>query len=427
MLLVVEPDRYAEAAGVLREANSSAADAATNLLRALVHGHGIAGEGTGPRIWSACYDDAARRLARRIGLLVEALGNTALLVQASGANHAGADEAMPPSRPTASTRDVHVPALPTVYGGQHGVPHHWDRYAAHLDGLTWPGADTHALWTLVDAWAQAATRLGDLDGLPAQAAGLVEPTRSPEIPYVTEVCTRLGQRIADAADDCLTLASGIRDYADALTQAHADLDNLISAGDAGADLDHVTDRMTDRLRALDAELPGLSPQTRYGGDTGWLAAVATAGLVIAAFDVLPATLPALDTHRVTAAMLRDWERTTNSHTIRKHVGRTDAQLAERLRAQPTINAASTFATVDQAVRCINRVLARHDDEVTRWLESGSNKPKRLTLTTEPIGRVAHRDGSITPGVKVITLLVRDSTTPLGYRVQTAYLARKGAK
>jgi hypothetical protein len=55
------------------------------------------------------------------------------------------------------------------------------------------------------------------------------------------------------------------------------------------------------------------------------------------------------------------------HTLARHVGRTDAELQERLRREPNISAASTYRDRIAAERVVARALAENHARVDQWL------------------------------------------------------------
>jgi len=54
------------------------------------------------------------------------------------------------------------------------------------------------------------------------------------------------------------------------------------------------------------------------------------------------------------------------HTLTRHVGRTDAELADRLRREPQISAASTWTDRDAAERAVGAALASADGKLASW-------------------------------------------------------------
>ncbi|MDK0521277.1 RNase A-like domain-containing protein [Streptomyces sp. ML-6] len=88
----------------------------------------------------------------------------------------------------------------------------------------------------------------------------------------------------------------------------------------------------------------------------------------------------------------------NSHTVNKHVGLTDEQLAQRLRddlkkgprpgteweyGQPMVARASAFKDIDSAQRMTQYTIDANQDSIDRWIERQPKKGERLDI------RVAH--------------------------------------
>jgi Bacterial CdiA-CT RNAse A domain len=85
------------------------------------------------------------------------------------------------------------------------------------------------------------------------------------------------------------------------------------------------------------------------------------------------------------------------HTLVRHVGRSDADLKERLRREPSISAASTYSDRVIAERVVARALARNRARVDQWLARPGSRPN-LTLdyrgdAKESIGRSLSRRNS----------------------------------
>jgi hypothetical protein len=76
------------------------------------------------------------------------------------------------------------------------------------------------------------------------------------------------------------------------------------------------------------------------------------------------------------------------HTLKKHVGRTDDQLRQRLQDEPRISAASTWTDRATAEQALGAALAQNQDRINRWLDRSGNRPN-LVLdydSARPIGR-----------------------------------------
>jgi filamentous hemagglutinin len=109
------------------------------------------------------------------------------------------------------------------------------------------------------------------------------------------------------------------------------------------------------------------------------------------------------------------------HTIARHIGQTDADLAARLAAEPGISGASSFTNRAVAESALSDTLAAKQADITAWL-SGTNP--RLTLNNtlpDSVGRSLAR-GAAGPvdasGVRVV--LQRDTSLPTGYRIVTGF-------
>ena len=82
------------------------------------------------------------------------------------------------------------------------------------------------------------------------------------------------------------------------------------------------------------------------------------------------------------------------HTLARHVGRTDADLARRLREQPGISAASTYPDRDTAETVVGATLERQRGRVEAWSRRAGRRPN-LALRYRgdprtPIGRSLRR-------------------------------------
>ncbi|ANP48253.1 hypothetical protein J2Z21_003766 [Streptomyces griseochromogenes] len=82
----------------------------------------------------------------------------------------------------------------------------------------------------------------------------------------------------------------------------------------------------------------------------------------------------------------------NSHGVDKHVGKTDAQLAQRLRDQTNIPAASTFDNLADAQKYTQLCIDKKQDEIRDYLNSGPPyHPPNMPFTYhEPKGPVTGR-------------------------------------
>lgn len=113
------------------------------------------------------------------------------------------------------------------------------------------------------------------------------------------------------------------------------------------------------------------------------------------------------------------------HTLARHVGRTDAELAERLRRQPDISAASTYPDRETAELVVGAALARERDRIASW-RRGSGRRPNLALRFRgdprgpPIGRSVRRGRARPePCIDAVVVLRRDDRRD-GFCVLTSY-------
>src|SRR5205823_7736365 len=82
------------------------------------------------------------------------------------------------------------------------------------------------------------------------------------------------------------------------------------------------------------------------------------------------------------------------HTLARHVGRTDAQLAERLRRERTISAASTYTDRSTAERAVGAALAASARQLSAWERRSGRRPNLvlhyLNRGGLPLGRALAR-------------------------------------
>ncbi len=80
------------------------------------------------------------------------------------------------------------------------------------------------------------------------------------------------------------------------------------------------------------------------------------------------------------------------HVLRKHVGRTDDELHERLEHERNISGASTYTDRATAEHAIGAAIAQSQDRIQRWLNRSGGHPN-LVLdydSGQPLGRTLNR-------------------------------------
>ena len=116
---------------------------------------------------------------------------------------------------------------------------------------------------------------------------------------------------------------------------------------------------------------------------------------------------------------RDEER--GGHTLKKHVGRTDAELAERLERERNISAASTWTDVETAETTVAEALRAERGRMERWMRRGGRRPN-LALHYDAghvIGRSLRRGDSQTVECTRAVIVLRDDG-PDSFYVLTTY-------
>ena len=109
------------------------------------------------------------------------------------------------------------------------------------------------------------------------------------------------------------------------------------------------------------------------------------------------------------------------HILRKHVGKSDNDLRERLAEEPNISGASTYTDRETAEHTVGAAIAQSQDRIDRWLGRPSGHPN-LVLdydSPEPIGRSINRgDDHSHPCSHALVVL--KYAGPSNYYVLTSY-------
>lgn len=135
--------------------------------------------------------------------------------------------------------------------------------------------------------------------------------------------------------------------------------------------------------------------------------LALAVLVALPARPVPAQTPAAPAAVAAYDLARD--EVLGGHTLARHVGRTDAQLAERLRGEPQIAAASTYADQATASRVVALALDASRDRVEAWSRRQGRRPNLVlnypSRDGPPIGRSLRRgSGGAMPCDRAIVVL-----------------------
>ncbi|HWZ80979.1 MAG TPA: RNase A-like domain-containing protein [Terriglobales bacterium] len=108
------------------------------------------------------------------------------------------------------------------------------------------------------------------------------------------------------------------------------------------------------------------------------------------------------------------------HVLRKHVGRSDDQLRERLEHERNISGASTYTDRATAEHAIGAAIAVSQDRIQRWLNRAGNRPN-LVLdydSPQPIGRTINRGDAQSRACSHAVVVLKYSAP--SYYVLTSY-------
>jgi hypothetical protein len=129
----------------------------------------------------------------------------------------------------------------------------------------------------------------------------------------------------------------------------------------------------------------------------------------------PAVIPSADRYDLE----RDERR--GGHTLDRHVGRTDAELQERLARERNISAASTWTDRATAEEAVAEALRAERRRVDSWMRRGERRPN-LALHYDAgrvIGRSLRRgDNQVVPCTSAVIVL--RASGPDGFYVLTTY-------
>jgi len=112
------------------------------------------------------------------------------------------------------------------------------------------------------------------------------------------------------------------------------------------------------------------------------------------------------------------------HTLTRHVGRTDAELVERLRREPQISAASTWTDRETAEHAVGAALASADGKLTSWERRAGRRPNLVLHYAERSGATLGRslsrgEHTAVPCTRALVVLKWDERRDRFY-VLTAY-------
>jgi hypothetical protein len=117
------------------------------------------------------------------------------------------------------------------------------------------------------------------------------------------------------------------------------------------------------------------------------------------------------------------DESAGGHTLRKHVGRTDDELRERLRRERNISAASTWTDRETAEQAVGIALAQNHERIQRWVDREEGHANLVVDydgdPAHPVGRSLRR-GSNRASPCAHAIVVLKYAGPNDYYVLTSY-------
>jgi Bacterial CdiA-CT RNAse A domain len=115
------------------------------------------------------------------------------------------------------------------------------------------------------------------------------------------------------------------------------------------------------------------------------------------------------------------DESAGGHTLRKHVGRSDEELRQRLRRERNISAASTWTDRATAETAVGAALQQNRDRIERWANRSGGHPNFVIDydSDRPLGRSLRRDTDQPTSCSHATIVLRWSA-PSDYYVLTSY-------
>ncbi len=455
MRLAILAEGYLGAGEAFSTGATIAADASRALRQQLSTYAAMAGDDATATDFAASYDTAAGEAAWAVAELAGGFASVAGLTAISLANHHAAELAaggQPPWRPPAPPGLVELMSTtpPSTLGADSDALPGWASVVLDLlEGAVWPDADTGRLRDAATTWRTAARSVALLGAHCSTALGALADERSPEIPLALATTEELRRHVGTLADQMGAIAVACDAYAEQVDAKREEMLHLLeSLGKellAGAVV----------AGALSFVSGGLAAGAASGAASGRVAAASRELMVIVdALRVLNGSTAA--TLRPVAATVRDsrsflarllkveliradergaaglgrsmfprgWLRdheAAGGHVIRKHVGRTDEQLIDRVTTSGGPKFASSFFDQATAEKYLERLLHSNSDQIRLWLKT--NPDERLILTQDfgvNVGRSANRAGDVFDVTGIRAILEADSTMPGGYHILTAH-------
>ena len=451
---------YDTAAEAFVNGNQVAALLYDNLTDKLSGSSGMAGNDSTSTDFAIAYDTGAQDAVDALDDLVDAFANVGRLTETSITNHrnanrnsvlAGAtiyDGSAP--LPDGEYVDVLPVSIPTSLGSDlSSFPDELNWILDQVEGFVWPNADTSRLREASLAWQNAADGVDRLTDHCTSAVTHFHTQRSPEIPLAVDATNDLESMSVDLGAHLRAIGQACEQYAEDVDQQRQCILDLVydllrdaviiqgfgillgaftagltAAGATAINIAKIAAEAPKLIRIIDC-LKALAT-----------AAANTIRVAATALKPLRTKLLKFKTARTTRAASQSAETAAKrpfpggglkahekhgSHTLERHVGRTDEQLLARFETNSRMKYSSSFPDKATAESAIGDLLHARKADIAAWLKSDGGK---LTLNgragDDIIGRVADRAGNFfdVSGLRVV--LRKDPSFPDGYRIWTAF-------
>ncbi|MFC4782857.1 RNase A-like domain-containing protein [Nocardioides sp. MAHUQ-72] len=464
MRLEVDGTGYETAAEAFVGGNQLAALWFDRLTGQLAGLGGMAGDDSTSQEFATAYDESAREAVAALADLVGSFTGLGHLTHAALTNHVRAevrsvaagsavyDGGVLPDVGDDRGYVVVLPSTPPTSLGatEPGLPWKVGWILDHLEGFVWPGADVDRLRSAAAAWRAAADGLVGLETHCDSAMRGFWRERSPEIPLAIDATHELRSTVRDLSAQYAALAAACEQYADQVEAKHQEildaamwvLEQIVEGVAISVALGVLTGGAGTAagLSAVAAKVAAESPRfvaivealRAFTASIASTVRVSREGLKAARASLtkFKDAAAARSAARGEAGTLRLWwEREagwlsrhehSGSHTIQRHVGKTDEELLQRLARDSRPEFASTFSSQDSAEHAISRVLELKRQAIREWLDHGGSR-RRLDATLDFVtGRSASRTGDVFEVTGLRVLLVRDASMPDGYRILTSF-------
>jgi hypothetical protein len=457
--LLVDGGGYITARTALGDANQVAALQYDSLAGRLAGHAAMAGDDQSSAEFAAAYDDAASQANGALADLVAAFASVGHLTEVTRLNHRDANvssiigggavhdgDSIPPD----GFATVTPTEPPSVLGGDApSLPFPVGLLLETVDGFVWPNADVGRLRDAAQTWRSAAESLDSLRGYCDAAIAGFERQQSPEIPVAIDAISELKAAIGVLVDQYAALAASCDSYATSVEEKRQEIINLglellrviaeeaalsigiglITAGVgaagkgalAGARIAAYAPRFAAILTALRAAGAAAATTIRTGAEAlrGVRGQLLKFVNVLARRSVARGEAGSIGPFGRWTTWLATHER-SGSHTLQRHVGKTDAELRARFKAANPPQVASTFTDEPTAERAISRLLDSRQTDIDHWLTGNVQRLALEGRDSSILGRSMDAQGNVTHVDGLRAVLVRDARMPEGYRILTAF-------